>query len=101
MGTVVAILLVLAALFGLAWVCDYNKVMRAYDQGNPHAVELLQHGFNIKNAQHISTTLIKKALQGDEEAKQMIYAQIDTLMGYNGRSAAVVPVIIPMSRGGK
>lgn len=78
---------------------DHRKVMKEYESGNKNAADLLLHGFNMKNSEYISTYLINKSLAGDEEAKQIIYAQIESLRGLPSNHAQVVttPVIIHSS----
>lgn len=72
---------------------DYTKVERAYRQGNPQAKELLLHGFNVKTNEYVSTLLIDRALAGDQEALQMIYAQMDRVMHVQeSHTTVVVPV---------
>lgn len=76
---------------------DYSKVMKQYKDNNPHAKDLLSHGFNMKNSEYISTECIERSLKGDEEAKSIVYAQIDTLKGVNSSSSHVYPVVVPMN----
>ena len=73
---------------------DHGKVMNEYAKGNKNASDLLLHGLQMKNSEYISTELIEKALKGDEEAKQIIYAQIATLGGVENISH--FPIIIPI-----
>lgn len=80
----------------LLCACTHDRVMGKYKEGNPHARDLLLHGLNSKNSEHISDYLIDKAMTGDEEAKAIIYAQIDTLRGIQRPSTTCVPVIMPV-----
>lgn len=78
---------------------DHSKVMSEYDKGNKHAADLLLHGFNVKNSEHISTALINRSLKGDEEAKQIIYAQIESLKGLPSNYPHMfAPVVIHSGR---
>jgi len=74
-------LMVLLMSLLLVGCSDHGHVMYEYRSGNKHASDLLLHGFNVKNSSHISTFLINRALHGDEEAKQIIYSQIESLKG--------------------
>lgn len=76
---------------------DHAKVMNEYENGNENAKEILLHGFNMQNSEYISSSLIKKALEGDEEAKEIIYSQIDTLRGINSSCHHSIPIVIPMN----
>jgi hypothetical protein len=80
----------------LLCACTHDRVMGKYKSGNPHARDLLLHGLNEKNAEYVSSFLVDRALEGDEEAKAIIYAQIDTLRGMQSTSTRVVPVIMPI-----
>ena len=78
--------------------CDYYDVMKGYKQESPHAKDLLFHGYNQRIDDYISSILIKRALEGDEEAKLMIYAQIDVLRGMPTNSHSTVIVPVPVHR---
>lgn len=91
-------LLLLFAPLCLVGCTDHSMVMKEYQNGNPNAKDLLIHGFNLKNSENISTYLIKKSLKGDEEAKEIIYAQIESLKGLPSNHAHMVaPVVIHSS----
>lgn len=72
--------------------------MGRYKEGNPHARDLLLHGLNEENSNHIDDYLINKALEGDEEAKEIIYAQIDTLRGIGNYTNKYIPVVMPVTQ---
>ncbi|SRR6266446_1713883 len=89
-------LVVLCALTLLSGCDDYTRVLDAYDERNPVARELLLNGFNDRVGYHVSTKLLKKALQGDEEAKLIILAQMESLRGMMPeRRTTIVPIITP------
>jgi hypothetical protein len=77
---------------------DHGKVMDEYEKGNKNASDLLLHGLQRKNSEYISTELIEKALKGDEEAKQIIYAQIATLGGVENENIRHRTIVIPKTR---
>ena len=96
------VLICLGILCCLSSCTDYSKVREeAYKKNNPHAKELLLHGFNCKASEYIDTETINRALEGDEEAKLIIYAQMQMLRGMPSSHTHVVPapVIINQSRG--
>ncbi len=77
---------------------DHQKVMNEYKKGNPHAKELLLHGFHQRNSEYISSTLIDRALRGDEEAQNIIYAQIETMHGMpQSRYMYSHPIVVPVN----
>ena len=76
--------------------CDHVHVMTEYKNGNPHARDLLLHGFNMKNSEYISTHLINRALDGDEEAKTIIYSQIKSLGPIQQSNTHYIPIVIPV-----
>ena len=78
---------------------DHMKVMEEYEKGNRNATELLLHGFNDRNAHNLSSELIDKALKGDQQAKDIIYAQIETLGPCHPHPSHMYPVVIPMQTG--
>ena len=73
--------------------------MKEYKTGNKHATDLLLHGFQEKNSLYIASELIDRALQGDEEAKLIIYAQINTLRGIPTSNSTfyAAPVVVPIN----
>lgn len=59
---------------------DYKHVRdEAYNKNNPHAKDLLLHGYNRKVDVYIDYETINRALNGDEDCKQIIYSQMDML----------------------
>lgn len=70
--------------------------MYEYKKGNPDARDLLLHGINEKNCYYVDSYLLKRALQGDEEAKNIIYAQINTLSNMPEEKTHIVPVVVPI-----
>lgn len=74
--------------------CDYDKIKYEYKNGNPHAKELLLHGVNSKICEKLDSDLIKKALNGDEEAKCIIYAQMEILKGMPENNIHAYPMYI-------
>jgi hypothetical protein len=66
--------------------------MDGYRENNPHAKDLLLHGLNSEASSYISSTLIERALNGDEEAKLMIYAQMESLKGMPSTSYHSTPI---------
>ncbi len=79
--------------------CDYQDVMKEYKRNSPHAKDLLLHGYNSKVDCNISSILIERALDGDEEAKLMIYAQIEVLRGMPSRSHSTFVMPMPVRTG--
>ncbi len=69
---------------------DYDKVMNQYDKGNPFAKQMMMGGLNTKSSQLIPSKLINRALNGDEEALQIVLAQIDSLGGYKSRNSVYI-----------
>jgi hypothetical protein len=73
--------------------CDHSRVMRAYHSNNPHARELLHHGFNLKVAEYIDSDLIKNALKGDTDAKEIIFAQMELLRAMPKERTRIYPPV--------
>lgn len=86
-------------LFLFSSCSDHEKVMKEYKKGNKHAADLLLHGFQMKNSEHISSHIVDLALKGDQEAKEIIYAQIDTLRGTETHTNHTI--VIPPNSGRK
>jgi hypothetical protein len=75
---------------------SYDKVWHEYENGNQHAKELLFHGFNRSMSKNISTTLIERALEGDEESKQIIIQQIKCSPRVaEDSSTVIIPMMVP------
>jgi len=70
--------------------------MNQYKKGNIHARDLLLNGLNEKNSSQLNCYLIEKALDGDEDAKNIIYAQIETLKGERRSKTTYIPVCVPI-----
>ena len=83
----------------LLCACNHNRVMNRYKEGNTHARDLLLHGLNEKNADYLDEYLLNQALHGDEEAKNIIYAQIDTLRGIQKPTSTYIPIVVPITSG--
>ena len=93
------LILISLSLFVLAFLlcrCKHQNVMNKYKEGNTHARDLLLHGMNEKNSSHIDQYLIDKSLEGDEEAKEIVYAQIQTLGSMENSRAIYVPLVFPI-----
>lgn len=75
---------------------DHDRIMKEYEKGNPNAEELLLHGLNAKNSHYIRSSLLDRALNGDEKSKQIIYAQIRTLGScpIDGNMTVAVPIVV-------
>lgn len=77
---------------------DHAKVMEQYKKKNPNAKEMLLKGFNAKVSEDIDSSLIKAALSGDEEAKVIIYAQMEVLRGLQAEDNHYDPMPIYIHR---
>lgn len=88
-------LMVLLMSLALVGCTDYHNVMCEYKSGNKHAADLLGHGFNVRNSEYISTCLIERSLAGDESAKSIVYAQIESLRGTHS-DYRYIPMCVPV-----
>jgi len=75
--------------------CNYTKVKKEYKKDNPFAKEIMLSGLTYKVAEYLDDDILEEALKGDEEATQIIIAQINSLKGMPKEHHTVVPIITP------
>lgn len=86
-------------MFTLTACYDYNRVKKeAYKKNNIHAKELLLNGYNKKIDEFLDGETIDRALDGDEEAKRIIYAQMQILKGMPSTKTHIVPAPVIIQR---